>query len=59
MTFSDRMVAGSLGAMLLIIGGRLAWLVGAEAFIAALGAVAMLLIGGVCVFGAITLGEER
>ena len=53
------MVAGSLGGMLLMVGGRLAWLVGAEAFIAALGAVVMLLLGGVCVFGAITLGEER
>lgn len=59
MTFSERMVAGSLGVMLLMVGGRLAWLVGAELFIAALGAVVMLLLGGVCVFGAITLGEER
>lgn len=59
MTFSERMVAGSLGVMLLIVGGRVAWLVGAEAFSAALGAFLMVLLGALCVYGAITLGADR
>ncbi len=56
MTFNERMVAGSLGGMLLIVGGRIAWLVGAEMLIA-LCALLLLGLGGVCLFGALTLGD--
>ena len=58
MTFSDRMVAGSLGGMLLTVGGRLAWLLGWEAVVMALSALVLILLGGICLFGAITLGES-
>lgn len=57
MTVSERMVAGAFGGMMLIVGGRVLWLVGAEPVGMALGGLLFLGLGLLCALGAICGGE--
>jgi len=58
MTFSERMVAGSIGGILLTLGGRIVWLLGGQVVVMALASLALLALGGVCLFGSLTLGDD-
>lgn len=56
MTFAERMATGSVGGILLIVGGRVAWLVGVP-FAHAVAAILFLCLGAFCVCVAVMLGD--
>lgn len=59
MTWAERLAAVVIGAVLLSAGGYLAWAAGAEALLVTAGAVTMVVIGGICLMGAMLEGRHE